>query len=83
MKWPIIISLWLGAKSSSESSTSSLSSAFLVACQEKLKLAADHSQDFCWEEFVVAQVSFVVNAVLFDEFDKFSDLLGDNALVAK
>ncbi len=83
MKWPNIYVPVVGGKSSSESSTSSLSSAFLAAGQEKLEVAADHPQDFCREEFVVAQASFVMNAVLFDELDKFSDLLGDNALFAK
>jgi hypothetical protein len=55
----------------------------LAAFQEKLEAAADRPQDFCWEEFVIAQASFVVNAVLFDELDKFSDILGDNDHVAK
>jgi hypothetical protein len=55
----------------------------LAARQEKLEAAADYPQDFCWEEFIIAQASFVVNAVWFDELDEFSDLFGDNALIAE
>jgi hypothetical protein len=55
----------------------------LAACQENLKAAADRPQDFCWEEFIAAQASFVVNAVQFDELDEDPDLLDDDALIAK